>query len=120
MFFLSSFAFILLIIFSAITCWGLFSKPNDLPSWTHKHDKIWHTLAFAGLAFLAKVAWISAAAWLIWLILTVIGLISEVIQEKIAVGRRFSWGDALANTLGAAFGVALSAVIGNHFFLATV
>lgn len=120
MVFLSYFAFILLLIFSALICWGLFSKPNDLPSWTHKHDKIWHTLAFAGLAFLAKVAWISATAWLIWLILSVIGLISEVIQEKFAVGRRFSWGDALANTLGAAFGVGISALLWNRFFLEAV
>ena len=88
--------------------WGLFSPTHRLPAWTHRHDKIWHLTAFAGLAFLTQGVWLHASAWLVWLALSLIGLLTEALQERYAAGRHFSWGDALANTLGAALGLLIA------------
>lgn len=88
--------------------WGLFSPTHRLPAWTHRYDKLWHVMAFAGVAFLIQGIWRQATPWLVWLGMSVAGWLTEILQERYALGRRFSWGDTFANTLGAAIGLTLA------------
>lgn len=98
-----------LLVAVMVVSWGLFSPAHALPAWTHRHDKCWHTLAFAGLALLTHGALSGAApVGLLWLGLSALGLLTEVLQQWFAPGRSFSWGDALANAVGAAVGLQIS------------
>jgi VanZ family protein len=89
--------------------WGLFSPTSALPAWTHRLDKLWHIIAFAGLAFFTHGVWPQTATWQVWLTLSLAGFFTEVLQERYAPGRHFSWGDAAANTLGASLGLVVAA-----------
>lgn len=81
--------------------WGLLSPVHCLPLWAHRHDKLWHAVAFAILALLARGCWPGVAAWQLWMALSVVGLVGEGLQH-FTVHRRFCWRDALFNALGAA------------------
>lgn len=98
-----------LLVAAAVVGWGLFSPTHSLPAWTHRHDKYWHALAFAGLALLTHGAFGEVSPVVLWLVLSTLGLLTEILQQWFAPGRAFSWGDALANTAGAAVGFQLSA-----------
>lgn len=81
--------------------WGLLSPIQRLPLWVQRHDKAWHVMAFALLAWLAHGCWPNMATWILWAALSVFGLIGEGLQQLTA-HRRFCWRDAVANALGAA------------------
>ena len=104
-------ALTLLFLATGFVFWGLMSPTHCLPSWTHKHDKLWHVLAFSALAILAQGICTAASPWVTWLVLSCTGLASEWMQEKWAPGRLFSWGDALSNAIGAALGIAIAVPI---------
>lgn len=101
-------ALALLLLASGVVFWGLMSPAHSLPSWTHKHDKCWHLIAFSGLAILAHGALFKASPWVIWLSLLVSGILTEWMQGKWAPGRLFCWGDACYNAIGASLGLAIA------------
>lgn len=106
--FWSAIALCLLVAALLVIGWGLFSPPRTLPAWTHRHDKLWHIIAFAGLAFLIQGVWPLVAIWWPGLWLCLAGLLTEVVQERYAPGRRFSWGDVAANTVGTVLGLLIA------------
>lgn len=109
--FYSGVALCLLLVALIVVGWGLFSPTKSLPRWTHRHDKLWHLIAFAGIAFLIQGVRPKMALWLIWVTLSLIGLLTEALQERYASGRRFSWGDVAANIMGASLGLIIASPV---------
>jgi len=86
---------------TVLTMWGMLTRNPNVPAWVHRHDKVMHFLAFAVLAGLARGAWPTQSLLLLWTCVTGLGLVAEVMQN-LTSHRQFSWGDGLANALGAA------------------
>jgi VanZ family protein len=103
---LTTIALSLLFMGSAIVLWGLLSPVQNLPVWSHRHDKLLHILAFAVLAILACLSWPDISRQKIWVLLTGLGLASECLQQ-LTPSRRFCWIDSAANAAGAALGILL-------------
>ena len=101
----------LLCLGAAVVLWGLLSPVQRLPTWSHKHDKLLHAVAFAVLAVLVHASWPSAHLGKLWLILVLAGFASEGLQQ-LTPSRRFCWRDAVANAVGSAVGLGLVAGAG--------
>ena len=86
---------------AATVLWGMLTTSPLVPGWICRHDKLMHFLAFALLAALAHSAWPGLSGWLLWAVLSGLGLLAEGLQH-LSASRRFCWRDATANALGAA------------------
>ena len=103
----SDVALALLCLGALVVLWGLLSPVKRLPTWSHKHDKLLHAVAFAVLAALAYASWPGIHLVGLWLALSLAGLASEGLQQ-LTPERRFCWRDAAANAAGAAVGLGLA------------
>mgnify|MGYP000485137582 CR=1 FL=1 len=92
---LSDVALVLLCLGALVVLWGLLSPVKRLPTWSHKHDKLLHAMAFAVLAVLAYASWPGIHLVGLWLALSLAGLASEGLQQ-LTPERRFCWRDAAA------------------------
>jgi VanZ family protein len=95
---------VLLGISAGLIGWGLVCPVQSLPAWCRDHDKVFHAIAFAGLAVLTSLWLPEANTFSIWAVLTLTGLGGEVAQN-FTEQRKFCWRDALANAVGAAAGL---------------
>ena len=99
----------LIAVLSLVPAWVFPSAAGGVPGL----DKVVHFVLYGGLGALLRwaqlpgrggrggAAWVAAAAGY--------GLLMEILQLTLCAGSRgFSWGDALANTAGAAGGWALA------------
>lgn len=84
--------------------WGLMCPVQSLPAWCRNHDKVFHAIAFAGLAVLTSLWLPEVNFFMIWAALTLTGLGGEFAQN-FTEQRKFCWRDALANAVGAAAGL---------------
>ncbi|HEX4533727.1 MAG TPA: hypothetical protein VH000_05810 [Rhizomicrobium sp.] len=88
----------------AVVIWGELAATGGPPLglW----DKLLHFIAYFGLAGMSLVA-LRPGRWALWTTAALIAMggMLEIIQGMI--GRDASWGDELANTLGAVIGCAL-------------
>jgi len=80
---------------------GMLTNAAFIPAWFHRNDKFMHFVAFGALAGMAHGAWPRLDLWVLWGLITTLGVLAEVAQH-LTVNRRFCWRDALANALGAA------------------
>ena len=92
----------------AVVAWGeLTPNPphviNDLFGW----DKAEHFTAYFGLSLLASLGW-GLRRSLVWVLLGLIALGGALEIAQGMVGRDVDWHDELANSLGAALGMALA------------
>lgn len=87
---------------------SLIPSTQGLPStgW----DKTNHLLGYGLLGMLARAGWPRSAAWRPIVALIAWGALVEVLQGQTGY-RQAEWGDALANGLGAALGVALAGAL---------
>lgn len=92
---------LLLALTGSLTLWGMLTRHPRIPQWVHRHDKAMHFVAFALLAALAQSTWPAATAWVLWVGLSGLGLLTEGLQHLLT-SRRFCWRDATANAMGAA------------------
>jgi VanZ family protein len=83
--------------------------PGDAPA-PHISDKIRHFAAYLTLAIPVTI-WIGPGRFIAVIVTTLIGVGLEIAQAIVPTGREASIGDALANGLGAAAGVALVWII---------
>lgn len=89
-----------------LALWGMLTRHPRIPQWVHRHDKVMHFLAFAMLAALAQGTWPQTKTWMLWVGLSLLGLLTEGLQHLLT-SRKFCWRDATANALGAASTLAL-------------
>ncbi len=79
--------------------YGLF-RPEPPPELFEDSDKFFHVVAFAGLAFVTRLAFPFAPAWLVWGLLYAQGPVLEYLQHFLRSTRMFSYGDIFANFCG--------------------
>ena len=96
---------VVLVICGGVVCWGLLSPVERLPLWSRTHDKLMHGVAFAILAILASLSLPDTRSGVLWISLVAVGLAGEIAQHM-TPHRQFCWRDAVANAVGAAFGLA--------------
>jgi len=91
-----------------VVAWGELTPHPPRLAGPWQWDKLDHFTAYFGLSLLATLAW-GLRRSLAWVFLAVIALggCLEILQA--AVGRDGTWGDFLANDLGALLGLALAA-----------
>lgn len=77
-------------------------------------DKIYHTLAFACLAFPLPL---TRPRWTIWVILSVVAYGGAIELLQPYFGRNAEWGDLWADGFGACLGAGIGAVL-SRFFIA--
>lgn len=77
----------------------------------HVYDKIRHFLAYGVLSVPASLAFGPKRRLAAFLTCAIFGICLEVAQMITPYGREGSWGDAVANMLGAGLGLWLSAVL---------
>lgn len=87
------------LICCAVMAYGMF-RPEPPPDLFADSDKFFHVVAFAGLAFMTRLAFPFAPAWLVWGLLYVQGPVLEYLQHYLRSSRMFSYGDILANFCG--------------------
>ena len=92
----------------AVVAWGeLTPHPPSLPD-PLQWDKAEHFTAYFGLALLATLGW-GLRRSLIWVFLGVLAMGAGLEGLQALVGRDAEWGDMLANSIGAAAGLAVAA-----------
>ena len=74
-------------------------------------DKIEHFLAFATLAAMARLGFPRVSRWQMLEHLSFLGALIEVAQATPGLGRDCDWHDWVADTMGAALGLALVLVL---------
>jgi VanZ family protein len=93
---------------AAVVAWGeLTPKPPHLQG-PFLWDKLDHFTAYFGLALLASLGW-GLRRSLGWIFLGVLAMGAGLEGLQALVGRDAEWGDMLANSLGAAAGLAVAA-----------
>ena len=75
---LSDVALVLLCLGALVVLWGLLSPVKRLPTWSHKHDKLLHAMAFAVLAVLAYASWPGIHLVGLWLALALLAILAAV------------------------------------------
>ena len=91
------------VIYTALLIYGLF-RPEGPPSLFENSDKMLHFLAFAGFAFITRLAFPKAAGWKVWILIVLWAPISEALQHQVQPSRYFSWLDIVANLTGVGIG----------------
>lgn len=71
-------------------------------------DKLNHMLAFAALAFLARILWTATSAAMLFGLLAVFGGMIELLQGFLDFGREADWLDLATDLLGIASGLLLA------------
>ncbi len=80
------------------------------------NDKILHFIAYLGLGLLGGTGWPERRRSLL-ILMPLFGLALEFIQGGLIPGRSFDWFDAVANAVGAYFGVMISLVARRILFV---
>jgi VanZ family protein len=91
--------FLLFLVCCALLGYGLF-RPQSPPEFFVNSDKFMHVLAFAGLAFSARLAFVRVPGWLLWSLLLVLAPLAEWLQHRWQPVRQYSHEDMLANLAG--------------------
>lgn len=84
----------------------LFSPAPEIPSNLPINDKVVHAVMFAALAVSLRWAWVGVRPTVVGLL--VFGVVSEVVQAVLPIGRSGSVADFAADALGVLAGVALA------------
>lgn len=80
------------------------------------NDKILHFIAYFGLGLLGGAGWPERRRSLL-ILMPLFGLALEFIQGGFIPGRAFDWYDAVANAIGAYFGVMSSLLVRRLLFV---
>ena len=78
-------------------------------------DKVLHLIVYACLAFGIALAWPKLSKMKVFLICAAFGGVMELAQGFTGIGRTVSLMDGLANSLGAALGVYIAALLMRKF-----
>ncbi|HEY9034048.1 MAG TPA: VanZ family protein [Pseudomonadales bacterium] len=102
-----------LLVWSAVF-YGLFSSQPAMPD-MQGSDKLLHLLAFAGMAFSARLVFVRVAPWLFWPVMLALAVALEFLQPLVQPSRHFSEWDIVANGTGVACAL-LACRLLQHFF----
>lgn len=91
--------FLLFGVCCALLGYGLF-RPESPPELFVNSDKVMHLLAFAGLAFSARLAFRRVSGGWLWPLLLVLAPLAEWLQHRWQPLRQYSHEDMLANLAG--------------------
>lgn len=97
-------------------------KADSIQLWQHT-DKIIHFSMYAVLTFFVALCvnpknWLDNKSWLIVVICSLYGIIIELLQEIMKLGRSFDFLDIIANSLGVFFALTGYFTLKKHKFFA--
>lgn len=87
------------ILCCCVMAYGLF-RPEPPPDLFDGSDKMFHLIAFGGLALITRIAFPAAPGWFLWGLLYAQAPLLEYLQHALRWSRAFSYGDILANVCG--------------------